>query len=275
MKNYLFVLFIFMATLVQAQIGISPLQTIQFQGLTFQQKSYSKVNCDSANARKKLATIEYWGDTVCSEVGFTDLEILGDDLPIIKTLTDLLHGIALKHLEQTYSNPVDYCRGIVDSQAQVGFITLYTDISVLDTFQSLISFNIGFNEFAGGAHPNYYGVSPVVDLNDGRSLSLFDIINKKMEMNFRKLLYVKFKKIYGLDALMQPDTKPEDFQVPENFQIGARGLTMNYNPYEITPYAVGAPEIELSFDEIMPYITVWFKSKVNKAKPNNKRVIQH
>lgn len=275
MKNSILIGFLFLASFLQAQTEISPLQSIQFQGLTFQQKSYSKLNCDSANARKKLATIEYWGDTVCSEVGFTDLEILGDDLPIIKTVTDLLHGIALKYVEQTYSNPTDYCREIVDSQSKVGFITLYTDISVLDTFQSLISFNIGFNEFAGGAHPNYYGVSLVVDLNDGRNISLFDLIDKKMERNFRKLLYVKFKKTYGLDALLEPETKPEDFQIAENFQIGARGLTMNYNPYEITPYVIGAPEIEMSFDEIMPYMTVWFKSKVNKAKSNNKRVIQH
>jgi hypothetical protein len=274
MKNSILIGFLFMSSFLQAQTEISPLQSIQFQGLTFQQKSYSKVNCDSANARKKLKEVEYW-DTVCTEVNFLDLEIYGDDTPIIQKLNDLLHADALKYNEIVYKNGADYCREIADSQSKMGFVTLYTDISVLDTFQSLISFNIGFNEFAGGAHPNYYGVSPVVDLNDGRNIRLFDLIDKKMERNFRKLLYVKFKKTYGLDALLEPETKPEDFQIAENFQIGARGLTMNYNPYEITPYVVGAPEIEMSFEEIMPYMTVWFKSKVNKAKTNNKRVIQH
>lgn len=275
MKNLFLTIFIVFATVLSAQMEISQLQTIQFQGLTFKQKMYGHVNCDSANARKKLTEVEYWGDTVCTEVNFVDLEISGDDLPIIQKLNELLHADALKYNEIVYKNGADYCREIADSQSKMGFVTLYTDISVLDTFQSLISFNIGFSEFSGGAHPNYYSITPVVDLNDGRSLRIFDVIDKKMEKNFRKLLYVKFKKLYGLDALLDSEVKPEEFPIADFFQIGARGLSMNYNAYEITPYVYGAPEMELSFDEIKPYMTVWFKSKVNQYKPTQKRIIRH
>lgn len=251
--------------------NISSLQSITYQGLSFIQKPYSRLNCEYANLRKKNTTIDWWGDTVCSSVNYTDLQILGDDKEVIRKIKSQIEELSLLHDEKNYTNPEQYCREIADTAALSGMIDLFLDISVMDTFDKFISINIGINEFAGGAHPNYYGTVKNFDLMSGNSLGLFQVIDKSFQKSFQKLLYVKFKKAYGLETLFAPEVKPDEFPIPENFILGNQGMTVFYNPYDITPYAVGMPELSLSFTEILPYMMPYFKSAVSKLKSSTKR----
>ena len=255
----------------QTESEISSLQSITYQGLSFIQKPYKRLNCEYANLRKKNNKFEWWGDTVCTSVSYVDLQILGEDTAIIRKIKSQIEGITLVREEKVYNNPEQYCREIADTAAAIGMLDLYVEISVMDTFDKFISLNIGTNEFSGGAHPNYYSVVKNFDLISGNVIELFQIIDKKFQKNFQKLLYVKFKKAYGLDALFTPDVKPDEFPLPENFILGNSGMTLLYNPYEITPYVVGMPEISLSFSEIMPYMTPYFKSAASKIKSIPKR----
>ncbi len=277
MKHFFLAPALLFTSLLSAQSGLiendfSSLQSITYKGLSFVQKPYQRLNCEYANQRKKNKQIEWWADTVCSSVTFVDLQIFGDDKPVITEISRQLKEISLSYGEGNfYETPQAYCNSIADTAAVSGMIELSTEISVLDTFDKFISLNIGINEFAGGVHPNYYSVVKTFDVFSGNTLDLFQIIDKKFEKSFRKLLYVKFKKNYGLDALFAPDTKPEEFPIAENFALGLSGMFIYYNPYEITPYVVGAPELELSFTEISPYLNTYFKSLVAKAKSTHSR----
>lgn len=272
MKHLFLAIAILFTSILSAQdIGnqndFTSLQSISYKGLSFVQKPYQRLNCEYANQRKKKKEIEWWSDTVCSSVSFIDLQILGDDKPVITEISRQLKELSLIYGEGVfYETPQTYCNSIADTAAVSGMIDLTTEIAVLDTFDKYISINIGINEFAGGAHPNYYSTVKTFDVFSGNTLELFQIIDKKFEKSFRKLLYVKFKKIYGLDALFTPDTKPEEFPIAENFSLGSAGMSVLYNPYEITPYVVGAPELGLSFSEISPYLTTYFRSLLAKSK---------
>ena len=280
MKQLFALLTVFVFGYVNAQstefeTSISPLQNIQYQGLSFVQKPYQRLNCEFANLRKKNANIDYWGDTVCSSVSFIDLEILGEDKPVITRIYDQIKELSFTYGESKFSHPQEYCNSIADTAAANGMIELSTEISVLDTFDKFIGINIGTSEFSGGAHPNYYSVVKVFDVFSGEVLELGRIIDKKFEKSFRKLLYVHFKKTYGLDALFNSDVKPDEFPIPENFHLGNNGMFLYYNPYEITPYAVGAPEITLTFSEISPYLTPYFKSAISRVKKGSKSPIRY
>ncbi len=259
----------------EPETSIVSLQHITYQGLNFVQKLYQRLNFEFANLRKKNASIDYWGDTVCSSVSFVDLEILGDDQPIITRISEQLKELSFIYGESKFNSPQQYCNSIADTAAVNGMIELATEISVLDTFDKFIGINIGTNEFAGGAHPNYFSLVKVFDLYSGEILNLTQVIDKKFEKSFRKLIYVHFKKTYGLDALFNADVKPDEFPIPENFHLGNSGMFLYYNPYEITPYAVGAPEITLSLNEILPYVTPYFKSAISKAKKVGRSQLRH
>jgi hypothetical protein len=54
----------------------------------------------------------------------------------------------------------------------------------------------------------------------------------------------------------------DQFEIAENFSVDKNGIHFLYNPYEITPYAVGDLEITISFAQAIPFFTPYFKSKV-------------
>lgn len=52
----------------------------------------------------------------------------------------------------------------------------------------------------------------------------------------------------------------DTFYLPENIGFNRKGLTLIYNPYEVASYADGPILLELSMDEIQPYLARKFRS---------------
>lgn len=114
----------------------------------------------------------------------------------------------------------------------------------------IISLTSTLSEYTGGAHPNYSKSGEVFDLNSNKKLELTDIINKS-ETEIRQMF------IEGFSTLIteQPDSYFEDAKETVtksadkiNFYLSNKGLVFFFNPYDIAPYAAGAPEYTLTFD---------------------------
>jgi hypothetical protein len=158
---------------------------------------------------------------------------------------------------------------MLDSSAYYGFQEFELSIKVTSVFNNFITIGNNSYEFSGGAHPNHWHSHFLIDLNDGKMLTLNDVIQSSKRNQLKSILSSKFNAIYGKDNLI------DQFEIAENFSIDKDGIHFLYNPYEITPYAVGDPEITISFAQAMPYLTPYFKSKVlphlKIVKPNIKR----
>jgi hypothetical protein len=47
---------------------------------------------------------------------------------------------------------------------------------------------------------------------------------------------------------------PREIDLTENFYIDARGVTWQYNPYDIAPYSLGVITVTLTWDQLYPYL---------------------
>jgi len=96
-------------------------------------------------------------------------------------------------------------------------------------------------------------------LNNGDEIKLSDIISDLNQNNLTKIAEEEFRKLKNIT----PDADLEQagfwfennkFYLNENFLIGDSSLVFFYNNYEITAYAFGPTELEISYLKIRDLI---------------------
>jgi len=127
------------------------------------------------------------------------------------------------------------------------------------TFSDSIYFAISMSNFSytGGAHPNYYASKKIFNKENGQVLRFLDIVKdtsglkKLVESNFRKEV-----EISPTESLTSAGFwfKNDEFKLPLNIGMTNDGLEFYYNPYEVAPYAQGAIEVILPFNEVEKFL---------------------
>jgi hypothetical protein len=122
-------------------------------------------------------------------------------------------------------------------------------------------FSIDYLEysFTGGAHPNTFITFRNFNLADGKVINLDKLISPDRQEELRSIAEDEFRKIKNLgsaDDLGQAGFWFEDnkFYLNENFLITDSSLVFYYNNYEITAYAFGPTELEISYSKIKDLI---------------------
>ncbi len=272
MKSVLIIWFSVLNVTLNAQTE-SKSNKILFKGYTFGQTNYSESNCVFAKTRKdtmKEFINSY--DTVCSHVEFFDLTVSGPNSVVADAINSKMKSMSLIYGEESYNSPQLFCSGIADSYAKDGFIELEVGLYFKDSFKTFCNLEYSIGEYAGGAHRNYYFKNFIFDIKNGSEINLKDIIDDFHQSAVKKLLWNRFVKTYGKDALFV-EIRPEEFPFPESYGINKSGIHFGYNPYEITAYCYGSPEIDFSFRELYPYLTPWFKQFISapqKLSPKKK-----
>jgi len=132
-----------------------------------------------------------------------------------------------------------------------------------DSFKTFCNLEYAYSEYTGGAHFHYFVKDFIFNTMNGAEITINDVIDIANQKAVKKILYNKFVKTFGKDALLIDVNKPEEFPFPEScFTINSNGIYFSYNQYEIADYCHGAPEFNFSFREIYPYLTPWFKQFV-------------
>ena len=125
-----------------------------------------------------------------------------------------------------------------------------TTCSLYDSTLNYIS--IGINQYSmyyGAAHPNS-GIQVLnFDLKTGALISLNDLFSPGSRKDLKKIVEKAFIKAWGGEDW---DFTPRsgDFNLSENFSLERDGLHFYYNQYEIGPYAMGAPDVIISWKEL-------------------------
>ena len=119
--------------------------------------------------------------------------------------------------------------------------------------RQLQTYNASYNEYTGGAHGMYSFVADVYDMTTGEIISEEDLFSPGYKAGVAKLLASALD-----DYLADSDTDREMlFSMPEpngNFCVSDTHVTWVYNPYEIAPYAMGAIELSVSWDDLKPFL---------------------
>lgn len=124
---------------------------------------------------------------------------------------------------------------------------------------NVVSLRVVYSDYTGGAHGMYAYAGETYDVKTGKLLCLSDII---ADVEGFYPLAVD----YLIDALYAEyeDGLFSDYQtqisstiIPENepnWYLTASGIVISFSPYEVGPYAMGAPEITLPYELFGEYI---------------------
>jgi hypothetical protein len=119
----------------------------------------------------------------------------------------------------------------------------------------LLTVEISWNAYTGGAHGMHHTEYLVFDAATGRRLKPADVFIPGFEPRLDQLIDAKFRQMKGLAKTERLDSEKgtlfENFiRHNGNFALMDKGITFFYNEYEIAAYAFGPVELELDYQEL-------------------------
>jgi hypothetical protein len=137
----------------------------------------------------------------------------------------------------------------------------YEEIStgrVLYVSDAFLSYAVDFYGYSGGAHGNRSVHNSVIDLATACPVFLCDLFSEGAIDEVSDLLRCQIAADRGcssVDSLAELGFfSPREIDLTENFFVDRRGVTWQYNPYDIAPYALGVISVTLSWDQLYPYL---------------------
>lgn len=115
----------------------------------------------------------------------------------------------------------------------------------------LVSLQMDGYTFSGGVHGYYYTVLNTFDIKTAESVHLTDLVSDTaalrplLERAFVDAHREEIENVKLEDLLLNPE---QPLALPLNYCIVPSGIRFMYNPYEVTPYAVGQTDIVLSWE---------------------------
>lgn len=266
-------------TLNAQKINTVTSEKFHYRGLGFVESEYSTVNCNKANKikseLKKNPSKQIWyTDTMCATVSLTDFYTYGPKSevlnPAMRSIRDIVF-LGPKAKTTTSLIPEDNQVFFEDHCLRVSrgnLVEFRRGIQVSDTLANWLSINAFLEEDAGGAHPQHAHQNFLLEMNSGKLWKFNEVFEPQKIALLKAALYKKFLSQYKKDDLLG------DFTVTENISLNRKGFSFNYNPYEITPYAMGDPILELSIPQAWPYLTSAFKKEMVLIFPTMKEDVK-
>ncbi len=127
-----------------------------------------------------------------------------------------------------------------------------TGFDVVYNSKGFVSIILKHYQYTGGAHGNYFAVGYNINLSDGSFLSLIDIIQQgKLDLLAYECEETILEK-YQANSLFEAGLFENEIIIPDDqdFYIIPGALVLQFDPYEIGPYAMGEITAEISFDKI-------------------------
>jgi hypothetical protein len=107
--------------------------------------------------------------------------------------------------------------------------------------------------FTGGAHGMALSGFRVIDLENGRQLSLDDIFRADYQAELKEIINSAARKEYKLESgqsLLEAGFFSESIDPGTNFYVTGSGIGFYYNVYEVAPYAMGEVNLFVDFGEL-------------------------
>lgn len=118
--------------------------------------------------------------------------------------------------------------------------------------QKFISIVLNHYQFTGGAHGNYFALGYNIRISDGKNLTLKDIIKSD---SFDILTYEcehAILEAYQTNSLIEAGLFEDEIIIEDDqdFFITPTSLVLQFDPYEVGPYAMGEIIAEIPFEKI-------------------------
>ena len=136
--------------------------------------------------------------------------------------------------------------------------------SVLLNRPELLTVDLSYYAFTGGAHGNSHTEYFVFDTMTGKRLGLNDVFEQGFEERLNKLIDSRYRQMKGLSPTDRLDGEKgmlfENYiRFNSNFALTDKGVAFFYNQYEIAAYAYGTTKIDLPYRELAGILKPRFK----------------
>lgn len=162
---------------------------------------------------------------------------------------DELFANFIKQYENFINDNPDYTLGWeVDIKGTVDFMN-----------SDIVNIKLDSYTIMGGAHGNPFKRSLLFNPNDGKELSIKDIVKDTLQLSqiaekkFRDKFNISADKNINSTGLMFLNDK---FSLPQSIFITKEGLLLYYNAYEIAAYAEGTKELLIPYQEIKNNLSI-------------------
>ncbi|GBU07543.1 hypothetical protein AwDysgo_08740 [Bacteroidales bacterium] len=123
---------------------------------------------------------------------------------------------------------------------------------------NLLSYQVEFTDYTGGAHGSLTLSSYTIDLSSGKLIAESDIFIEDYQDAIAKIIVneiVKSNEVATAKDLEDIGYFSVDEIVPnKNFLVDEKGITYLFNEYEIAPYVMGTTEVFIPYSTLKPYI---------------------
>lgn len=132
-----------------------------------------------------------------------------------------------------------------------------TGYQVYYNTNNFVSIVLNHYQYTGGAHGNYFALGFNINLTDATSLTLTDVIQEgKLDLLAYECEEAILEK-YQANSLFEAGLFENEVVIPEDqdFYIIPGALVLQFDPYEIGPYAMGEITVEIPFEKIGDILT--------------------
>lgn len=123
----------------------------------------------------------------------------------------------------------------------------------------VVSLRVFYHDYCGGAHGMYAYGGATFDTATGEELQLSDVVTNTAGFYAKAADYIGDELWRTYEDGLWPeyrDIVAESFQgdVTLNWYLNGTGIVIAYTPYELGPYAMGAPEVTLPYEEFAEFL---------------------
>lgn len=122
--------------------------------------------------------------------------------------------------------------------------------------KTLLGIAFSGSEYTGGAHPMSYQSCSVLDLEQGQRFDLSSLLEEGAHEKLSALASAKLRKEHRAQDLTEAGFFDSDVKVGKSPDLCLHDdhITLVFSLYEVAPYAMGMPQVDLSFDEVRPLL---------------------
>lgn len=146
---------------------------------------------------------------------------------------------------------------VSDTEAAAEFppdwvFTFETDYRITYNKKGFVSIVLDYYEFTGGAHGNFYSIGYNIRTTDGNVLTLSDILKENSVDALSEFCTEEILNMFEANSLTEAGLFEDELNLTyeQDFFVKPNTLIIQFDPYEIGPFAMGSIEVELNFDKI-------------------------
>lgn len=144
--------------------------------------------------------------------------------------------------------------------------------NILNATSPLVTVVLNSSRYLGGAHGSSSQDYFHFDLDQKKRIELKDIIQKNQYKTLERKAYTAFQQWVADNELadnIQDYEQVWKFKLSQNFYLAKQGLILQYAEYEIGPYVVGLPRLEIPYSELQSILKTVYLPEAYQPQAEN------